>query len=234
MNAIKKSVAGVLWAVGAGPLLRSVFEPPRLAVAYHSIGGGNANAHISITPGAFREQIEYLQTRGYAFCRFGDLSAVGSPRAAALYFDDGFADVIIHAYPFLKQKGIPATLFLTTNYIDQKKAEGVYMTWDQMREINDVFEFGSHAVSHVKLNKIPLADARAEMARSKRIIEEKLGDTVVSFSYPYGRSSPELEAVAHELGYQTTTANPRFHKARPDPDDTMSIFKLKTGVSWLS
>ena len=232
MNGAKKIVADIFWSVGIGPALRAFFEPDHLIVAYHSIDTGGAKPHLEISPGDFKRHLLYLRSRGYSFLRFSE-----PPRPerknAFIYFDDGFKSVKENAHPILKRLGIPATLFITTDYLDQKSEERLYMNWEEVKSISDIFEFGSHAVSHRKLNKIPLGEAREEMARSKKIIEERLGRNVAAFSYPYGRSLPELEKIAHELGYRVTTADKKFRKARPDPDDSFTVFKIKTGIAWL-
>ncbi|MEK9166662.1 MAG: polysaccharide deacetylase family protein, partial [Patescibacteria group bacterium] len=226
----KKGSAGVFWASGLGPLVRAFSEPQYLVVAYHSVGTERTKPHLEIAPEVFLRHLEYLKERGYAFRRFSEAEAVGMEKSACIYFDDGFKSVFDRAYPILKSFGIPATLFITTDYLDQKKEPGLYMDWEEARMIRDVFEFGSHSVSHPKLNKIPLAEAKEEMARSKNIIETKFGGRISAFSYPYGRSSEELERAAHEMGYRVTTADKRFHKARPDPDDSRAVFKIKTGI----
>lgn len=232
MTGAKKILAGVVWYSGAGALTRAFSEPPLLAAAYHSIGRENRRPHLEISPEDFERQLAYLQNRGYSFLRFSETSS-SREKNAFIYFDDGFKSVKENAYAILKRLGIPATLFVTTDYLDQKGEKDLYMNWEDAKSIGDVFEFGSHAVSHVKLNKISLERAREEMRRSKNIIEERFGKNVAAFSYPYGRSSAELERIARELGYRITTADKRFHKTRPDPDDSFTVFKIKACTAWL-
>lgn len=245
MNFIKKLILSGIWLSGVGFIMARLFAPKFLLVMYHSIWSpDNAEAlkqnqyrNISISQEMFQKHLRYLRKRGYVFYRFRDMVSLSKSgfthKVACIYFDDGFRDVLENAYPILKKENIPATLFLTTDYIDQKSTPGVYLTWEEVKKMRDVFEFGSHSVSHRKLNKIPLEEAKEEMARSKTIIEEKLGVSVNTFSYPKGRSSRELENLAHEVGYAITTADPLFRKVRPDPDDSIAIFKLKTGFPWL-
>jgi peptidoglycan/xylan/chitin deacetylase (PgdA/CDA1 family) len=51
-------------------------------------------------------------------CRFVDLDDLAGPRrgkpAAAVTFDDGYADVLEHAVPLLVEKGIPAAIFVVS------------------------------------------------------------------------------------------------------------------------
>lgn len=213
----------MLWGSGIGPLLRCLREPRLIAVAYHRIS--DMPHHLTITPAMFGQHIAYLQKRGYVFIPFRDLSAQAGlagdcqiSKKAALYFDDGFRD--------LPEMDIPATFFLTPDYLDQKNGHD-YLTWQEAALLKTGGEIGSHTVTHRKLTKMPLAEAREEMARSKQMLEERFGIEITSFSYPKGRSSPTLEALAREVGYTITTADKRFHKARPDPNESLSVFKLK-------
>ncbi len=235
MNTFKKSLAAGLWYSGVGPLVSYFSRPQKLILAYHSIYSSAPTPkyrHISLSVEDFKRQLEFVRSLGYKFVRFRDLT--NTPRkAVAVYFDDGFRDVAQNVYPILKKENIPGTIFITTDYIDQKKDANAYLTWSEVESLSNFFEIESHGVSHRKLNKISLEDAEWEMRESRRIIIEKLGRDVVSFSFPYGRSSQRLIDIAKDTGYLFTTADSEFYKVRPDPDDTTTIFKLKIGVPWL-
>ena len=49
---------------------------------------------------------------------------------AALTFDDAYASVFSEAYPRLKRRGWPFTVFVSTDYIDRHYKN--YMTWDRL------------------------------------------------------------------------------------------------------
>ncbi|MSR76483.1 MAG: polysaccharide deacetylase family protein [Candidatus Ryanbacteria bacterium] len=231
MNVPKKIVAGFLWQIGFGPLMRAVREPKRLALCYHSIADSGQYDHIRIAIKDFTRHIEYLAARGYRFVKCSELAAA-KDRVAAIYFDDGFRDVFTNAKPILKQKNIPATLFVTTSYADGARDPAVYASWDEIAALGENWEIGSHSVSHRKLSKISKEEVRQEMIESKKLIEEKTGKAVTAFSYPHGRASSETEVVAREAGYMITTADQHFHKVRPDPDDSLPVFYWKTLKLW--
>lgn len=232
MSLAKRFLAFLGWCLGIGPLLRVFYEPRELALAYHTIGDSRQKyAHINTSLDAFKNHINYLKKRGYSFHRFSDTLKPGAEKRVYLYFDDGFRTVLEQVVPYLRKERIPATLFVTTDYIDDKNADE-YLRWEEVKSMTDIFEIGSHSKRHIKLNKVSLEKAREEMKNSKDIIERNLGVSVTSFSYPKGRSSRELEALAHELGYVVTTADKRFCKARSDQGDSMAIFYWKTVGLW--
>ncbi len=52
-----------------------------------------------------------------------------SRRQVVVTFDDGYVDSFVHAYPLLQRAGVPATIFLPTDYIDS----GQDFWWDRLR-----------------------------------------------------------------------------------------------------
>jgi peptidoglycan/xylan/chitin deacetylase (PgdA/CDA1 family) len=82
--------------------------------------------NISATPAAFAEQMEYLRGK-YNVINCDQLSAwlQGKAKlpahAAIITFDDGYYDNFSNAYPILREKQLPAVIFLTTDFIGQKK-----------------------------------------------------------------------------------------------------------------
>lgn len=73
----------------------------------------------TLEPAGFQKVICYLGSLGYQFVTLEDLVKTlpnpSSNKLAVITFDDGYADLYVHAYPFLKEKGIPFTLFLITS-----------------------------------------------------------------------------------------------------------------------
>lgn len=97
---------------------------------------------LYITPDLFRLRLSDLAEGGYTVLPLdealgrlwsGDLP----PRSAAITFDDGFYDFYRHAVPALEEFGFPATLYLTTYYVDYQRPlfnlMVSYMLWKSMR-----------------------------------------------------------------------------------------------------
>lgn len=82
------------------------------------------------------------------------------------------------------------------------------MDWNELDTVarDPLCTIGAHTVRHYELSKLPIEDARAEMARSRDILAERFGAAPRHFSYPLGgpQSAGEREfALAGEIGFRT-------------------------------
>jgi peptidoglycan/xylan/chitin deacetylase (PgdA/CDA1 family) len=68
----------------------------------------------------FLDQIRYLR-RHYEIVSLDEAVNSKSKKVAAITFDDGYRGVYNTAFPILKNMGIPATIFLPTDYIGSSK-----------------------------------------------------------------------------------------------------------------
>ena len=86
-------------------------------------------------------------------------------------FDDGLKDVYRVAYPELKKRNIPFTVFIVTDFLDQ---EG-YLSSKELQVLADdpLVTIGSHGTTHKILHGMDEAEQRMELLDSKHILEEK-------------------------------------------------------------
>ncbi|HVJ86879.1 MAG TPA: polysaccharide deacetylase family protein [Caulifigura sp.] len=79
-----------------------------------------------------------------------------------------------------------------------------WMTWEQIRDLQqDGHTIGAHTVTHPILSRCTREQQRREITESKRRIEEVLGTTVDSFSYPVGTAdafTTETTELMREAG----------------------------------
>jgi peptidoglycan/xylan/chitin deacetylase (PgdA/CDA1 family) len=119
--------AGLLQAIAA---LRAHFSNSLTILAYHRILDIADEELfpfdielVSASVASFTEQMRYIKEH-YTPLSFADIlqcldRAEAPPRGAVIVtFDDGFADNYRNAFPILKKFDIPATIFLSTGYID--------------------------------------------------------------------------------------------------------------------
>ncbi len=81
---------------------------------------------VSATPAEFRWQMEHLRKHHHPISLRQLLAAIDGqerlPRQPVIVtFDDGYEDNYVHAWPVLRDLGIPATIFLSTDYIGGNK-----------------------------------------------------------------------------------------------------------------
>lgn len=107
----------------------------------------------------------------------------GSEGMISLTFDDGYASVYNNALPILSSKGIKATAFITTGFMETEN----HLTWEQLHELADDYgwEVGGHTLTHAELPLLKAADVRKEINDSLNLLRSK-GFNVTSFASPYG------------------------------------------------
>jgi peptidoglycan/xylan/chitin deacetylase (PgdA/CDA1 family) len=133
-RAVKVAAAGVLHYSGLRKAMamyrRSQSGGRRLLiVSYHRVVEDLTGELQRSIPGllisqeTFRRHLEEAATAGYEFATIGDAVDVMSGRKVAkrdlcvVTFDDGYRDVYRYAYPLLKQMGVPAIVYLPTDFV---------------------------------------------------------------------------------------------------------------------
>ncbi len=167
----------------------------------------------------FRSHIRLLAGR-YPTALPGDPLAPGE-LTLCLTFDDAFFDFYHYVFPLLAELRVKALLAVPVKYIiedtrtdaasrlrvpyDESMREDVYQkgvpfcTW---KEISDMVKSGhvdvaSHSYNHLDITR-PGIDLDLEIARSKAVIEDRLGRKVTTFVYPFGK----VDKAAHYLVQQ--------------------------------
>jgi peptidoglycan/xylan/chitin deacetylase (PgdA/CDA1 family) len=108
------------------------------------------------------------------------------PRAlVSVVMDDGWKSQAAAALPRLNTKGIKATAFIVTKYIEEGY-EG-YMTLADLQALKTSgHEIASHSVTHRDLTVLTPEELTAELRDSKAWLEEKGLGPVYDFACPFG------------------------------------------------
>lgn len=96
----------------------------------------------------------------------------------------------------LQKYGLTATF-----YIPGANAERPVMTPSEIREIDRLFEVGSHTRNHLRLTWITPERAWRELCDGKKASEDMLGHEVVSFCYPGGKFNHRVAKLVEEAGF---------------------------------
>lgn len=231
-------------------------------------------------------------------------------RAAALSFDDGYADNHDVALPLLRKHGLPCSFFVATGFLDGGRmwndtliesvrgtslatldlrglqdAQGqdlgqlamdpelparrapllrliervkylqieprlacvnaiaaraevsppddLMMTGGQVKALGRAgMQIGAHTVSHPILATLQRNEAADEIARSRAVLQELLGEKVGLFAYPNGKPGTDYQpdvhpALVRELGFEAAVST-RWAAARRGED----IFQIPRFTPW--
>lgn len=207
-------------------------------LVYHRIGREDSPDGLVVSRASFAEQMRRLRrlcspmSLGRALA--GLEGAPLPPRAVAVTFDDGYADTFESALPVLRRFGIPATVFVTTGYLDGSVALGGPgsrpLSWPALRALRRAgLEVGSHTVSHPNLLRCGTREAGRQIAASRRRLERELKAPVRLFAYPYGHArsfDASVREAVRRAGYRAAfTTLPGDNGPGRDP------FALRR-VSW--
>jgi peptidoglycan/xylan/chitin deacetylase (PgdA/CDA1 family) len=203
---------------------------------YHSISSIATPLfkQFTVSPMLFEQHIAYLSHHSYTpitVTQFVNSLAqevsVLPERPVVLTFDDGFTDFFLDALPILKRYGFSATLYIPTAFIGQtsrwlqreKEATRPVLSWDQLMEISRCgIECGAHSHSHPQLDVLPSSLAYDEITRCKHILEDHLGQQVMSFAYPYGYYTKTVCKLVQMAGYTSACAvKQAFSSVAADP-----------------
>ena len=179
---------------------------------YHHFGESDVPT-TNVTIDQFKHHIEWLGMEGFnvwPLDRIVEHLRHDRPipdKTIAITIDDTYVSVFSHAFPLLKSRNWPFTVFVSTDVVDQRLP--AYMTWEQMREMQQHgVTFANHSATHRHLIRMRqdetlpqwkrrvTADIRYAQAR----LEDELGDAPSLFAYPYGEYNTMLAAIVADLG----------------------------------
>lgn len=130
----------------------------------------------------FRRIIERVAT-DYKIVSVEDFLSSREKNMAVITFDDVPHSIYTEAYPFLKEKGLPFTLFVAKKFVGM---DG-FLSEVELKELDKdpLCTIGAHTCNHVQLRYE--SDSKNDIKESKVILEELLGHQVKYLAYPYGR-----------------------------------------------
>ncbi len=213
---------------------REVYKTPEknvaIALNYHRIRENNLfNKSIefitqdkefttySVDDESFEKQLDYLIKHNAYFATLKELEEFSKsgkyPKNCVwISFDDVDKSVYEVAFPILKEKNIPFTLFIISSKVGSKNFNNLEMaTWDDLKEMRNsgLATFGSHThdMHYLEDNKATFLDENnyekfeKDIKLSKKIIEKKLEITIDSIAYPFGETSDDVNEIAERSGF---------------------------------
>ena len=168
----------------------------------------------SISPDDFQRHMDYLAENNFNILPLEDIldslqNGIPLPDfTAAITFDDGYLSVYTEAFPVLKEKNWPFTIFVTTGLLESNQQ--LYASWEQIKEMaDDGATIANHTVSHPYFLARETGDSEAdwlnrirnEIILAEEKIQEETGQNHRLLAYPYGEYDPNIQALVKELDF---------------------------------
>lgn len=166
-----------------------------------------------ITPVKFDEQMRWLSDNGYKTLTLDEMrdfivyKKTIPGKRVMLTFDDGYLSDFKYAYPVLKKYGFTAAIFVVTSEINETPQPFdpdalVFMSFPEMEQSSDVFEFGSHTdkMHSMEEDGTPFIVRLSDEA-VKTDFEKSFSFPFIKkyFAYPFGRFKKSNLATLEEL-----------------------------------
>ena len=157
---------------------------------YHRFGE-NKYPTTNIKMDQFSDHIKELIKTKYNVIKIQDgLNAIQNislvkDRSVIITIDDAYSSVFNNAWPILKKYGLPFTLFVSTDVIDNKTPG--YMSWEEIRILRDNgVTIGSQTKSHPHMHNLSENQIIKELEFSNSRFVQEIGSKPEIFAYPYG------------------------------------------------
>jgi peptidoglycan/xylan/chitin deacetylase (PgdA/CDA1 family) len=200
-------------------------------LVYHRFGPRVADS-MTVRTQVFESQLKQIEDGGFRVIPLRQLvdhlagrGPPPPPRSVAITVDDAHRTVYTELLPLARKKRLPVTLFVYPSVISNASYA---MTWAQLAELraSGLFDIQSHTYWHPHFFRErrrlePEAYARFvdwQLAKSKQVLEAKLGGQVDLLAWPFGLHDDELKARAAKAGYVAAfTLERRPARSSDDP-----------------
>jgi len=169
---------------------------------YHSLYDGDNTDRIdaedlpyAVSTADFIAQLDRLKNK-----RVGLLTDENSVLPdVVVTFDDGHVSNFDIAMPLLMERGLNAYLFVTSDFVGQRKH---FCSAEQLANMaQNGIEIGSHGSTHRFFDDLSDEEAERELRQSMEQLSDQCGQRVESISYPGGRYSQRTLEISRESGY---------------------------------
>lgn len=228
---------------GDAPPPRPAARPPATGGArvdhvpvlmYHRVAedGPPGLARWRLTAEAFEAQLRWLRDNGWRSIGSEELAGglerwTGFPeKCVVLTFDDAYRDFRTAAWPLLKRYGFSVEVFVPTDKVaetaDWDASYGPpapLMDWSEIEELAaDGVIFGGHLASHTRPDGLSSEALLREAARSRAVLETRLGREVRTVATPHGAWDERISATLDLAGAAVVyTTEPGFVRLGDQP-----------------
>lgn len=214
---------------------------------------------ITISAEHFDAQMKMLAQKGYNTITPTELleykqGKITLPKKSVLItFDDGWRNNYIYAYPILKKYGLKATIFLVTGWIEEaskkpsafepvphqlakqiapERPGAVFLNWDEIDKMSDVFSFHSHTHGHTD-GYFGKLDLYADLMLCRDTMKKRLGFDDVHLCWPRGIYDTSSLQIAKNAGYSVFYTTKRGANLSDNDTEHIKRIAIKNSTFWL-
>ncbi|MEP6634194.1 MAG: polysaccharide deacetylase family protein [Luteimonas sp.] len=160
---------------------------------------GRFDPVYSVHPTQFAEQLDWLLANGYRTVPLSGDSTRTDARPVAITFDDGDVSNIEIALPLLRERGMTAEFFITSDFVGQP---GMLSTADVRTLAKAGMGIGAHGRSHAFLEDLDIDALDDELRDSRARLAELSGQRIDALALPGGRGGERERRAALAIGYR--------------------------------
>lgn len=196
MSRFRTDVKRVLARAGAGRQSAGA-----TLLIYHRVGGGSPD-ELDVPAPAFETQMDALAEHRveHLDAALDRLDAGDRAGTFVVTFDDGFGDVFDRAWPIMRERRIPFTVYVTSSCIGAsmtwagstaKEIGAPALTWAQLETMvaSGLCTVGNHTHTHAR----PELLSEAELDHCSALVRDWLGVTPRHYAYTWGIPVPSLD-----------------------------------------
>lgn len=196
-------------------LLFLLATPSQAAIIlqYHHVSDSTPYS-TSVTPEQFIRHLQLIADEGFRVVPLQNLIDAISQKQVlpdnllAITFDDGYQDIYQNAYPALKKRGWPFSVFISPKPIEEKYGDA--MDWATLQEMaKHGASIYNHSQSHNHLIYTFPAENMAEwqtrtrqdITQAQQTIEHYFPGSAKILAYPYGEFNGALKKLLKDMQY---------------------------------
>jgi peptidoglycan/xylan/chitin deacetylase (PgdA/CDA1 family) len=182
---------------------------------YHHVNT-TTPAVTSISPALFAQHLALIQSEGFLVLPLDVMIhsiKLGIPferKVIAITFDDNYRSIYDHAFPLLKKRKWPFTIFVNPKSIASNSESRFTLSWGQLAEMKKHgASIVNHSQDHLHLLKKLKHEShqqwkqriKSDIQSAQNQLEKELGKTPQWLAYPYGEFDRTLKDLLKEMDY---------------------------------
>lgn len=222
-------------------------------VMYHHVLKESSRLNkFTISPDELRQDFDFLRDSGYTpivmqqLIDYTEKQTPLPPKPVMITFDDGYESFHEYVFPMLKEYDFKAVYSIVGRYADQYSEiddhhiRYSHSTWNELALMHDsgLVEIQNHSYNlhendkgrdgSTKMSGENLAFYTemlfADLSKVQQSCREHLGWTPTTFTYPFGRISPEALPVLRQMGFKgALTCREKLNYITGDPNQLFHL-----------